>query len=161
LPSMIARGEGYLLNTASAAGLLTQLGSLSYSVTKAAAVSVAEWLAISHHHQGIGVSVLCPQAVATSIVANSPDFGHRGGMGDDDLKGGVAAGDGVISADQVAQDCLDAIREGRFHVLPHKEVQTYVERKATDIDRWLAGMRRFQGSMYEVGNFPGDAIAPH
>ena len=74
LPSMIARGEGYLLNTASAAGLLTQIGSMTYSITKAAAISLAEWLAISHHHQGIRVSVLCPQAVRTNIVRNSPDF---------------------------------------------------------------------------------------
>ncbi len=160
LPSMIARGEGYLLNTASAAGLLTQLGSMSYSITKHAAVSLAEWLAISHHHQGIGVSVLCPQAVATSIVENSPDFAHRGGLGDEDLEGGVASGDGVVSADQVAQDCLSAIREGRFHVLPHAEVQTYIERKATDVDRWLGGMRRFQSAMYEPGKLPGDAIDP-
>ena len=71
VPSMIANGGGYLLNTASATGLLTQIGSLSYSITKAAAVSLGEWLAISHHHQGIRVSVLCPQAVATNIIANS------------------------------------------------------------------------------------------
>ena len=155
LPSMIARGEGYLLSTASAAGLLTQIGSLAYSITKSAAVSLAEWLSVSHHHQGIGVSVLCPQAVATSIVANSPDYDDTG-----DLGGGVAGGDGVVSADQVAQDCLDAIRTGRFHVLPHAEVQTYIERKATDVDRWLTGMRRFQDAMYEPGHLPGDKIDP-
>jgi len=157
LPSMIARGEGYLLNTASAAGLLSQIGSLAYSVTKAAAVSIAEWLSISHHHQGIRVSVLCPQAVATNILANSPD--HREGD-DTDLGSGVASGDGVLSAEHVAQVCLDAIREERFLVLPHAEVATYVERKGADRERWLAGMRRFQAALYPDGVLPGDAIAP-
>jgi NAD(P)-dependent dehydrogenase (short-subunit alcohol dehydrogenase family) len=155
LPSMIARGEGYLLNTASAAGLLTQLGSLSYTMTKHAAVALAEWLAISHHHQGVRVSVLCPQAVQTNIGANSPDFRETG------RGGGVASADGVKSADEVAQDCLIAMREERFHVLPHAEVSTYMERKATDVDRWLAGMRRFQTSLYGDGPLPGDAIAAH
>ncbi len=153
LPSMIARGEGYLLNTASAAGLLTQVGSLSYTMTKHAAVALAEWLAISHHHQGVRVSVLCPQAVQTNIGANSPDFREAG-------KGiGVASGDGVLSPEDVAQCCLAAMREERFHVLPHPEVATYVERKATDVDRWLAGMRRFQTALYVDGPLPGDAIA--
>ena len=157
LPAMIARGEGYLLNTASAAGLLTQIGSMAYSITKAAAVSLGEWLAVTHHHQGIRVSVLCPQAVATNIVRNSPDFG--GGI-TGGLDGGVAGGDGVLTPDQVAQSCLDAIREERFLVLPHPEVATYVQRKATDRDRWLAGMRRFQSALHPDGDLPGNAIAP-
>jgi NAD(P)-dependent dehydrogenase (short-subunit alcohol dehydrogenase family) len=157
VPSMIARGEGYLLNTASAAGLLTQLGSLAYSITKAAAVSIAEWISISHYHQGIRVSVLCPQAVATNILANSPDR-----QPDDpiDLADSVAGGDGVLSPDDVAQVCLEAIREERFLVLPHPEVATYAERKGADRERWLAGMRRFQASLYPEGELPGDAIAP-
>jgi NAD(P)-dependent dehydrogenase (short-subunit alcohol dehydrogenase family) len=158
LPSMIARGEGYLLNTASAAGLLTQIGSMAYSMTKAAAISLAEWLSISHHHQGIRVSVLCPQAVATNIVANSPDY-ERAGGGGVGLEGGVASGDGVLAPADVAAMCLDAIRDERFLVLPHPEVATYVERKATDRDRWLAGMRRFQAALHPDGNLPGDAIA--
>jgi NAD(P)-dependent dehydrogenase (short-subunit alcohol dehydrogenase family) len=153
LPSMIARGEGYLLNTASAAGLLTQVGSLSYTLTKHAAVAVAEWLAISHHHQGIRVSVLCPQAVETNIGANSPDLFSIGGSAN------VASLDGVKSPADVAQDCLAAMREERFHVLPHAEVAKYVERKATDIDRWLTGMRRFQTALYGDQPLPGDAIA--
>jgi len=157
LPSMIAQGAGYLLNTASAAGLLTQIGSMSYSITKAAAVSLAEWLSIAHYHQGIRVSVLCPQAVRTNIVRNSPD---NLDAGDDDFDGGVASGDGVLEAGEVAQLCLDAIRDERFLVLPHPEVATYVERKATDRDRWLAGMRRFQTALYPDGVLPGDAIAP-
>ena len=157
LPSMIARGEGYLLNTASAAGLLTQIGSMSYSMTKAAAISLAEWLSVTHYHQGIRVSVLCPQAVATNIIANSPDY--IGGS-DDDLDGGVASGDGVLEPADVADLCLDAIREERFLILPHPEVATYVERKATDRDRWLAGMRRVQTALHPDGDLPGDAIAP-
>jgi NAD(P)-dependent dehydrogenase (short-subunit alcohol dehydrogenase family) len=157
LPSMIARGEGYLLNTASAAGLLTQIGSMSYSMTKAAAISLAEWLSVTHYHQGIRVSVLCPQAVATNIISNSPDY--IGGS-DDDLDGGVASGDGVLEPADVADLCLDAIREERFLILPHPEVATYVERKATDRDRWLAGMRRFQSALHPDGDLPGDAIAP-
>jgi len=156
LPSMIARGEGYLLNTASAAGLLTQIGSMSYSVTKAAAVSLAEWLSVTHHHQGIRVSVLCPQAVRTNIINNSPD--HLGP--DEDFDGGVAGGDGILEPNDVANLCLEAIRDERFLVLPHSEVATYVERKATDRDRWLAGMRRFQTALYPEGDLPGNKIAP-
>ncbi|MFW2333223.1 SDR family oxidoreductase [Ilumatobacter sp.] len=158
LPSMIARGEGYLLNTASAAGLLTQIGSMSYSITKAAAVSLGEWLAITHHHQGIRVSVLCPQAVRTNIIQNSPD--NTGRTEDDAWEGGVASGDGVLEPADVANLCLEAIRDERFLVLPHEEVATYVERKATDRDRWLAGMRRFQSALHPDGVLPGDAIAP-
>ena len=161
LPSMIARGEGYLLNTASAAGLLTQIGSMSYSITKAAAVSLAEWLAVSHHHQGIRVSVLCPQAVRTNIIANSPDFrGVDPADGESIIEGGVASGDGVLEPADVAAICLDAIRDERFLVLPHPEVATYVQRKAVDRDRWLAGMRRFQSALHPDGNLPGDVIAP-
>jgi NAD(P)-dependent dehydrogenase (short-subunit alcohol dehydrogenase family) len=162
LPSMIARGEGYLLNTASAAGLLTQIGSMSYSITKAAAVSLAEWLAITHHHQGIRVSVLCPQAVRTNIIQNSPDFGGRDVVGGDDgaFEGGVAGGDGVLEPSDVAALCIDAIRTEKFLVLPHAEVATYMERKAVDRDRWLAGMRRFQTALHPDGVLPGDAIAP-
>ena len=152
LPSMIARGEGYLLNTASAAGLLTQIGSLSYSVTKHAAVALAEWLAITHHDQGVRVSVLCPQAVATNILANSPDgFGRSAG-------GGAAGGDGVRSPAEVAQACIDAVRSETFLVLPHPEVADYMIRKATDVDRWLAGMRRFQSALYGDRPLPGEAM---
>ncbi len=155
LPSMIANGRGYLLNTASAAGLLSQIGSMAYSVTKHAAVGLAEWLSITHHHQGIRVSVLCPQAVATNIVANSPDTKNQSeGMAD-----GVAAADGVKSAEDVARDCIEAMRAEKFHVLPHDEVSTYVERKAGDVDRWLTGMRRFQSALYADRPLPGDAIA--
>lgn len=154
LPSMIANGGGYLLNTASAAGLLSQIGSMSYSVTKSAAVSLAEWLSITHHHQGIRVSVLCPQAVRTNITVNSPDS-----LGSDaDIGDGVAGGDGVLEPSDVAAICLEAMAEERFHILPHPEVATYLTRKATDVDRWLSGMRRFQDIMVGDGPLPGDAI---
>ncbi len=159
LPQMIANGGGYLLNTASAAGLLTQIGSMSYSVTKGAAVSLAEWLSVTHHHQGIRVSVLCPQAVHTNILANSPDSGGAI-TGDDDIEDGVAGGDGVLSADAVARSCLEAMRDERFWILPHEEVAEYARRKADDIDRWLGGMRRLQAALYGEGPLPGDAMAP-
>jgi NAD(P)-dependent dehydrogenase (short-subunit alcohol dehydrogenase family) len=156
IPSMIARGEGYLLNTASAAGLLTQVGSMAYAVTKHAAVALAEWLAITHHHQGIRVSVLCPQAVRTNIVANSPSYQR----GSDEAGLGVAAADGILEADAVAALCLEAIAAERFLVLPHQEVASYVERTADDIDRWLAGKPRFQDKLNGEGPLPGDAMAP-
>lgn len=155
IPSMAARGEGYLLNTASAAGLLSQIGSMSYSITKHAAVSLAEWLAITHHHQGVRVSVLCPQAVRTNILANSPDDRVSGGDVDDF---GVASADGVIEADEVAQLCLEAMAEERFHVLPHPEVADYIKMKASDTDRWLGAMRKFQGRLFGDAPLPGDQI---
>ncbi len=157
VPQMIANGGGYLLNTASAAGLLTQIGSLAYSITKHAAVALAEWLAITHYHQGIRVSVLCPQAVRTNILENSPDAAISEWDG---LDASVAGRDGVVEPEEVARLCLEAIGEERFWVLPHPEVADYAVRKATDIDRWLAGMRRFQSALHPDGPLPGDAIAP-
>lgn len=154
VPSMAARGEGYLLNTASAAGLLSQIGSMSYSVTKHAAVALAEWLSITHHHQGIRVSVLCPQAVQTNIIVNSPD--RKTSEAGDGF--GVAAGDGILSPAQVAADCLAAMDEERFWVLPHPEVAGYTEFKATDVDRWLGGMRKFQDRLFGDAPLPGDAL---
>jgi NAD(P)-dependent dehydrogenase (short-subunit alcohol dehydrogenase family) len=129
LPSMLERGEGYLLSTASAAGLLTQIGSAPYAVTKHAAVALAEWLSISHGDQGIKVSVLCPQAVRTAMTAGSEN-------------GGVAGVDGMIEPDEVADCVVAALDEERFLILPHPEVAEYVRRKAGDYDRWLRGMRR-------------------
>jgi NAD(P)-dependent dehydrogenase (short-subunit alcohol dehydrogenase family) len=129
LPSMTARGEGYIVQTASAAGLLAALGSAPYSVTKAACIKLAETIAITHGDDGIGVSVLCPQGVNTAM---SP---RRLGDG---------ATDGIVEPEYVAEVVTDAIREGRFLILPHPEVQTYVERKAADPDRWLKGMRRLR-----------------
>ncbi len=153
VPVMVANGGGYLLNTASAAGLLTQLGSLQYTVTKAAAVSLGEFLSITYGDKGIVVSMLCPQAVETNILANSPD---RTGNGDSERgTPGAAAGDGVLAPSQLADTVIEAMAEERFLVLPHPEVQTYRERKASDIDRWLSGMRRFQSRL-----FAGSAATP-
>lgn len=141
VPGMIERGGGYILNTASAAGLLTQIDSGPYAVSKHAAVGFAEWLFINHGDQGIGVSVLCPQAVRTGILASFD--------GDDaESEGRQAAGDGILDPDDVARDCVDAMREERFLVLPHPEVSTYFQRKATDYDRWLRGMRRFRARLF-------------
>lgn len=129
LPSMIARGEGYLLNTASAAGLLAAIGSGPYTVSKAAAVKLAEFLAITHGDDGIRVSVLCPQGVNTAMAPRSLGDGQT---------------DGIIEPDDLAAVVVDAIRDERFHVLPHPEVADYVRRKGDDPDRWLAGMRRLR-----------------
>lgn len=147
VPVMVERGGGgYLLNTASAAGLLTQLGSMQYAVTKAAAVSLGEFLAITYGDKGIVVSMLCPQAVETNILANSPD---RTGGGDQERgTPGAAAGDGILQPSQLADTVIEAMAEERFLVLPHPEVQTYRERKASDVDRWLSGMRRFQSRLF-------------
>ena len=146
VPPMVEGGGGYLLNTASAAGLLTQLGSLQYAVTKAAAVSLGEFLSITYGDKGIVVSMLCPQAVETNILANSPD---RTGNGDGGRgTPGAAAGDGTLQPSELAQTVIEAMDEERFLVLPHPEVQTYRERKASDIDRWLSGMRRFQSRLF-------------
>ncbi len=129
LPSMIERGDGYLLNTASAAGLLAAMGSGPYTVTKAAAVKFAEFLAITHGDDGIRVSVLCPQGVNTAMAPRSLGDGQT---------------DGIIEPEQLAQTVLQTLREERFYVLPHPEVEDYVRRKGDDIDRWLGGMRRLR-----------------
>ncbi|MDP7067142.1 MAG: SDR family oxidoreductase [Acidimicrobiales bacterium] len=129
VPSMTARGEGYLVHTASAAGLLAAVGSAPYSVTKAACIKLAETLAISHGDDGIRVSVLCPQGVNTAMAPRQ--------LGD----GGT---DGIVEPDFVADKITQAIRDEEFLILSHPEVQTYTERKASDPDRWLNGMRRLR-----------------
>jgi NAD(P)-dependent dehydrogenase (short-subunit alcohol dehydrogenase family) len=135
VPLMIARGGGYLLNTSSAAGLLNQIGSVTYAVTKHAAVALAEWLSITYGDQGIKVSVLCPQAVRTAMTA-------RGA--------GVAGVDGMIEPESAVEAVVETLREEKFLVLPHPEVAEYMKRKAADYDRWLKGMRRLQ-SQYVKG----------
>jgi NAD(P)-dependent dehydrogenase (short-subunit alcohol dehydrogenase family) len=128
VPRMIARGGGYLLNTASAAGLLSQIGSAPYAVTKHAAVALAEWLAITHGDDGIKVSVLCPQAVRTAMTAGN--------------EGGVASVDGMLEPEAVAEACVKAIEAETFLVLPHPQVLEYMRRKTGDYDRWIGGMRK-------------------
>ena len=129
LPSMLDRKDGYLLNTASAAGLLAAMGSGPYTVTKAAAVKFAEFLSITHGDDGIKVSVLCPQGVNTAMAPKSLGDGQT---------------DGIIEPKQLAETVVAAIKEERFHILPHPEVEGYIRRKGDDVDRWLAGMRRLR-----------------
>jgi NAD(P)-dependent dehydrogenase (short-subunit alcohol dehydrogenase family) len=150
LPGMLARGEGYLVYTASAAGLLTELGSASYSVTKHAVVALAEWLSITYGDQGIRVSCLCPQLVDTNLGATSrrlvpqaPGAPAAAGLADEDNLGVRHAGlDGVLTPDQVAECVIETMAGEGFLILPHPEVATYERRRADDRERWLRGMRR-------------------
>lgn len=130
LPQMLERGEGYLLQTASAAGLLSHPESATYAVTKHAAVAFAEWLSMNYGERGIRVSCLCPQGVRTPMLMGK----------DGDRKSFLL--DGAVSPEQVAADVVQAMREERFLVLPHPEVLDYLRRKTADVDRWLGGMRR-------------------
>ncbi len=128
VPRMKERGEGYLLNTASAAGLLSQVGSAPYAVTKHAAVGFAEWLALTYGDDGIKVSVLCPQAVRSAMTKGNEE--------------GVASLDGLMEPEPVAEACVKAIEEETFLVLPHPEVLGYMRRKTDNYDRWIGGMRK-------------------
>ena len=135
LPGMLERGDGYLLNTASAAGLLAAIGSGPYSVTKAAAIKLAEFLSITHGDEGIRVSVLCPQGVNTAMAPRRLGDGQT---------------DGLIEPDMLVRTVVETLREERFYVLPHPEVEDYVRRKGDDVDRWLHGMRRLRRRSLEA-----------
>lgn len=144
VPRMIKRGGGYLVSVASAAGLLSQIGDAAYSATKHAAVAFAESLAITHGDEGIRVSVVCPQAVATRLIgieddSNSTEGGFRG----NDV-------DGILSSEEVADCIVDGVAEGRFLILSHPQVTTYIQRKAGDYDRWISGMRKFRRKLQET-----------
>ena len=138
LPGWLERGQGTFVVTASAAGLLTMLGSAPYSVTKHAAVGFAEWLAATYAHRGLSVHCICPQGVRTQMLANS------GRAGD------VVLADAAIEPEQVADALADAMSGGRFLVLPHPEVRDYYVQRATDTDRWLRGMSRLQRRVEEA-----------
>jgi NAD(P)-dependent dehydrogenase (short-subunit alcohol dehydrogenase family) len=130
LPGMIERGEGYVVGTVSAAGLLNHVTAAPYATTKAAALSFFEWLSIAHGDQGIRVSALCPQGVRTAMLAME---GRRSFLEA-----------GALEPAQVADAVVDAMRLERFLILPHPEVEDYFRRKASDYDRWLRGMRRLR-----------------
>lgn len=128
VPRMIARGGGYLLNTASAAGLLNQVGAAPYGVTKHASVGLAEWLALTHSDDGIKVSVLCPQAVRSEMTRGHEDS--------------VASINGLLEPEDVAEACVRTIQAETFLVLPHPEVLQYMQNKASNYDKWIGGMRK-------------------
>ncbi len=130
-PLMARRGEGYLVHTASAAGLLSHIQSATYSVTKHAAVAFAEWVSIKYREQGVRVSVLAPQAVRTPMTAR-PDGAE------------VASVDGMIEADELAECVVATMAREEFLILPHPAVRDYMLRKATDVDRWLRGMAKWR-----------------
>ena len=132
LPVMLAAGGGYLLQTASAAGLLTQIGGAPYAVTKHAAVAFAEWLSITYGDRGITVSCLCPQGVRTRMLAGAPGETH------------ALLDDGALEPEAVADAVIAGLADERFLILPHPEVAEYVQRKAADHDRWIRGMRRLR-----------------
>jgi NAD(P)-dependent dehydrogenase (short-subunit alcohol dehydrogenase family) len=133
LPEMIERGDGYLASTASAAGLLTQVGAMVYSVTKHAAVAVAEWLAITYADAGVRVSCLCPLGVRTPMLD---------GALEDTVGGAALLRDELLEPSEVAEAVLEGIRDERFLILPHPQVGKYMAFKGGDNERWLAGMRR-------------------
>jgi NAD(P)-dependent dehydrogenase (short-subunit alcohol dehydrogenase family) len=143
VPRWVERGEGYFVSTASAAGVLTQIGDAPYAVTKHAAVAFAEWLAITHGDEGVRVSCLCPMGVRTPLV--------EGGLaleGDEGVAARVVAAAGrLLEPEQVADDVVEAMREERFLILPHPEVGEFMRRRGDDHDRWLLGMRRLQAKV--------------
>jgi len=144
IPGWVERGEGYFISTASAAGLLTQLGSATYAVTKHAAVGFAEWLNITYGDQGVRVSCLCPMGVNTKLLYEGEQSGHP--LGDLATRAVTSAGEVLEPAD-VAESVLAAIDEERFLILPHAAVLDMYRQKAADYDRWLGGMRRYQRSL--------------
>ena len=135
IPGWLARGEGYFLSTASAAGLLTNLKAAQYSVTKHAAVSFAEWLAITYGDQGIKVSCLCPMGVKTPLLDSADEF-HT-------LLDPLA-----LDPDEVADAVVAGIAAERFLILPHAEVEKFFQNKANDYDRWIGGMRKLQRTVF-------------
>jgi NAD(P)-dependent dehydrogenase (short-subunit alcohol dehydrogenase family) len=141
LPQMLARGQGWLLQTVSAAGLLSQVNAAPYSVTKHAAVGFAEWLSIAHGDAGIHVSCLCPQGVLTPMLLGLDGAGRSRSF----------LGEGALTPEAVAQCALQGLREERFLILPHAEVLSFWQRKVADYERWLRGMRRLRAKVMGGG----------
>jgi NAD(P)-dependent dehydrogenase (short-subunit alcohol dehydrogenase family) len=140
MPGWLERGEGYFLSTASAAGLLSQIGDAPYSVSKHAAVAFAEWLSLTYGDRGLHVSCLCPMGVNTAMLNAGLDLEDEHGLG----ARVVAAAGRVLEPEDVAEEVVRTVREERFLVLPHPEVGEFLRRKGDDPERWLAGMRRLQ-----------------
>jgi NAD(P)-dependent dehydrogenase (short-subunit alcohol dehydrogenase family) len=165
IPLMLERGGGYLLSTASAAGLLSQPGDAPYSVTKHAAVALAEWLAITYGDLGITVSCVCPMAVDTAMLRGgagpTADAGGSEGSGASRPEAQAAAVAGVLSPERVADSVVDGIRDERFLILPHPAVATFEQRRAADRDRWLAGMRRLSAALASGTRRIGTQAPPH
>ena len=135
VPSWLARGEGYFLATVSAAGLLTNLKAAQYSVTKHAALAFAEWLAVTYGDAGVKVSALCPQFVNTPLLTDSEAFKALGG-------------NHTLEPEEVADAVVSGLREEKFLILPHPEVEKYFQNKANDYERWLGGMRKLQRTVF-------------
>ncbi|QKV96201.1 SDR family oxidoreductase [Streptomyces sp. NA02950] len=146
VPGWLERGEGYFVSTASAAGLLTQIGSATYAVTKHAAVGFAEWLSVTYGDRGIRVSCLCPMGVNTTLLYSGKDSGDV--LGAAATRAVTSAGD-VLEPAEVADIVLAAIEDERFLILPHEDVLDMYRHKGSDYDRWLRGMRRYQSSLLE------------
>ncbi|WP_367325843.1 SDR family oxidoreductase [Streptomyces sp. HUAS ZL42] len=144
LPRWLERGQGYFVSTASAAGLLTQIGSATYAVTKHAAVGFAEWLSVTYGDRGLRVSCLCPMGVNTRMLSAGKDSGDA--LGRAATQAVTSAGD-VLEPAEVADAVLAAIADERFLILPHEEVLDMYRHKGADYDRWLRGMRRYQSSL--------------
>jgi NAD(P)-dependent dehydrogenase (short-subunit alcohol dehydrogenase family) len=137
LPGALERGDGYVLHTASAAGLLTNIGAAPYSVTKHAVVALAEWLAVTHGDEGLKVSALCPMFVQTPLVEELRSW--PGGKG--------LTAQGVLQPEEVAQAVVEGLADERFLILPHPEVAKMEANRTADRDRWLEGMRRLQSTV--------------
>jgi NAD(P)-dependent dehydrogenase (short-subunit alcohol dehydrogenase family) len=146
VPKMIERKHGYLLSTASAAGLLSNIGTASYTVTKHAAVAFAEWLSITHGDNGLLVSCLCPQGVNTNMLNPPTPVGSPGNMSGASTDVVKASGP-VLEPEDVADAVVIGLRAEQFLILPHPEVLSYWQRKSGDIDRWLGAMRRLQAKV--------------
>jgi|TARA_B110000879_G_scaffold43857_1_gene61908 NAD(P)-dependent dehydrogenase (short-subunit alcohol dehydrogenase family) len=140
VPRMVARGGGYFLNTASAAGLLNQIGLAAYGVTKHAAVGFGEWLAIHHQHEGIKVSMLCPQAVRTAMTAG------------DNASTTAASNDGMMEPEEMVETVVEELRKESFMILPHPIVLEYMHNKVSNYDRWIGGMNKLMRKIMGIGS---------